>query len=61
LARTLFALARASIHCAEQSKISLRALRASIAKRLALQLLREIAEAVAAKAADLPVLGLEVA
>ncbi len=56
----MLALAGALVHCAQNSEIALRTLRASIAKRLALQLLREIAKAVAAKAADLPVLRLKV-
>jgi hypothetical protein len=54
-------LARAFVHSAKTSDVSLSGFRAGEATRLARQFLVEVAEAVAAEAAELGRLGLKVA
>jgi hypothetical protein len=57
---TFLALARTSVRPAEHSDVSLRVVRTKLAGCLALELLVEIAQIIAAEAAELALVGLEV-
>jgi hypothetical protein len=56
---TFLALARAFVRCAQNSEVSLRVVLTRLTKCQALQILIVVAKAVAANAAELPLLGLE--